>query len=1121
VAVGGAGCTVPRRGPATQPAVGLSDRSRPAGLPATATVHFDKMGPLADLPAPSELQDRTIPPEALKQYLAGLALARDYQDSDAIPAFEAALAADPAAFEPRLSLGRAALRAGDLAKAQAALEVAVKQRPRSREVHYLLGLVALARNDGLAALGQLRYALALAADDGERAGVYFYLAQVLERQNYWMAAVEIARRFEVMAQAAADLPMQPDVREMVTSQAWQIVALRGACLRRLGRADQAVEAYQAALRLAPGRADVMLRLADTYIDIGDNRSAADIAEKVLARAPDSADALAMLAATLMIDKREADLRQRLLARVQENSSDRLLAQRVAAIFMKFGQIDPALQALLIVRKANDDSGPIYAAMMQIVLSCDDVRMAVGGLAGVLAQIEPAEQDDLLASLDVVHVSANLARDMAVRGQTVLDAAGSDGSLLFALGILAGAADQHVLSEKALRAAFQTRPDSLLVATLLGGELLAQARWKDAIDFAEPLAGKFQDAGDLYRIVGAGYDGLDEYKSAMASLYEALRRDKKDFRAMWLAAQINDRLGQAQPASSIYQVLVAIKPDAWPAHLALVKDLLALRQKDAAQEHVKQMKEAFPTAPATALCRLIVEAGDTVPPSQKIAPLIKDHPDDPILAQALGESLLAEGDARAAVTVLGDLLTDDPRNEDVRLLLTTALSRQLHTDLAMQVLDSLLAEHPNRVVWRFAKAELLAQTGDPQAAAEVMFSLLKTPWGKDQRHVLEGRLVFFLQYAGRHQQAIDFLDEELKTAPQDRTVQALLLGVLENQGRRAEAMDRLDAWRAQAPSDAGLRRLEVHFLHAADQYEAAAAGALSDWPGGKEDSAGRTSSQDLLLLAAALDPAQVSDWLLARSWHGQTDMVARSLAEMAADRGEYVEAIELGRLTTRDEESLARWTQWSFLAGDRAQAELVLLPQVRSKNADFYDRLARLLSTFYRRMGLNELSFQQTQAMYRQNGDADRAAEYANDLGYVLAERQQDLAVAEDLARQAVAADPNSAAYMDTLGWVCYQQGRFREARHWIQQALRVPGQGEDAVLREHMGDVCWRLGDHAEAVNHWRKALGLYREQLKTDRLRADLRQGLEAVSAKVQAAASHRQPAVAPWAGQKNRSPS
>ncbi len=353
----------------------------------------------------------------------------------------------------------------------------------------------------------------------------------------------------------------------------------------------------------------------------------------------------------------------------------LLAQRVASIFLKFKQLDAALEALMIVRKGLSEPGPVYASLMQVVLVSEGGRSAMEGLAGLLGQLEPAERDQLLESIEITQVGPKLARDLAAHGEATFARASGDGTRLLALGVIAGAAHQPVLAEKALRGALQAQPDSLVAAVNLGEQLLAQCRWKDAIALAEPLTGRFKDSGAPYRVLGAAYDGLDDFKAAMTNLYESLRKDRRDTQAMWMAAQINDRLGQAEPASRIYEVLVTVKPDAWEAQIALVKNLLALRQKDAAVEHAGGLKEAFPGNGAAELCLLMARSGSAVPPAARIAELVKRHPGETILRQALGEAYLAEGEVDEAAEVLLAVLAEDPANEEARLLLTTALARQ--------------------------------------------------------------------------------------------------------------------------------------------------------------------------------------------------------------------------------------------------------------------------------------------------------------------------------------------------------------------------------------------------------------------------------------------------------------
>ncbi len=151
---------------------------------------------------------------------------------------------------------------------------------------------------------QLRYALALAKDDGERIRAYFHLAQVLERLDYCQASIETAERFEGLArQDGRRLPLSPQWRELVTTQAWRIPAIRGMCLRRIGKPAEAAEAYRASLRMSPGNIDVMLQLAETQIDAGQTRAAAETADKVLAREPGNVSGLALLAATMAADER--------------------------------------------------------------------------------------------------------------------------------------------------------------------------------------------------------------------------------------------------------------------------------------------------------------------------------------------------------------------------------------------------------------------------------------------------------------------------------------------------------------------------------------------------------------------------------------------------------------------------------------------------------------------------------------------------------------------------------------------------------------------------------------------------------------------------------------------------
>jgi tetratricopeptide (TPR) repeat protein len=99
------------------------------------------------------------------------------------------------------------------------------------------------------------------------------------------------------------------------------------------------------------------------------------------------------------------------------------------------------------------------------------------------------------------------------------------------------------------------------------------------------------------------------------------------------------------------------------------------------------------------------------------------------------------------------------------------------------------------------------------------------------------------------------------------------------------------------------------------------------------------------------------------------------------------------------------------------------------------------------------------------------AEVANSLGYYLAEKAVDLDRAEKLVRQALAADPGNGAYLDSLGWVLYRQGRFEGALDTLIQAVNVLP--EDPVILEHLGMTLKAGGQPTEALDVLRRALGL------------------------------------------------
>jgi tetratricopeptide (TPR) repeat protein len=92
----------------------------------------------------------------------------------------------------------------------------------------------------------------------------------------------------------------------------------------------------------------------------------------------------------------------------------------------------------------------------------------------------------------------------------------------------------------------------------------------------------------------------------------------------------------------------------------------------------------------------------------------------------------------------------------------------------------------------------------------------------------------------------------------------------------------------------------------------------------------------------------------------------------------------------------------------------------------------------------------------------------NYIGYTLAQHGGDLAEAERLVRRALELKPDSAAYLDSLGWVLLKRGDAAGALELLERAVAVGS--EDATVYEHLGEAALALGRSERALEAFARA---------------------------------------------------
>ncbi|MEJ6737292.1 MAG: tetratricopeptide repeat protein [Flavobacteriales bacterium] len=214
---------------------------------------------------------------------------------------------------------------------------------------------------------------------------------------------------------------------------------------------------------------------------------------------------------------------------------------------------------------------------------------------------------------------------------------------------------------------------------------------------------------------------------------------------------------------------------------------------------------------------------------------------------------------------------------------------------------------------------------------------------------------------------------------------------------------------------------------------------------------------------------------------------------------YLKAIEL------DDSKLPIWNQLMFIESELQDNEALLRDSKKAielfpnqplfyffygatnlqnkayKEAIEYLRIGKdyvfknplLLAQFYASLGdANHglKKFEESDLAYEEALKIDPKNVYVlNNYGYYLSLREEKLDRAEELSAYCNDLEPDQSNYQDTYAWILYKQGKFVQARDWLEKALKN-GAESNAVILEHLGDTYARLQNLVKALEFWNRA---------------------------------------------------
>ncbi len=153
-------------------------------------------------------------------------------------------------------------------------------------------------------------------------------------------------------------------------------------------------------------------------------------------------------------------------------------------------------------------------------------------------------------------------------------------------------------------------------------------------------------------------------------------------------------------------------------------------------------------------------------------------------------------------------------------------------------------------------------------------------------------------------------------------------------------------------------------------------------------------------------------------------------------------------------------------GEAAEAERLLLKAERLDPKN--ENVALELAALYGHEGRFDDALARVVPLYEKDQENPTLA---NLYGYLLAEKGVKLDVAESLLGKALGSEPENGYFLDSLGWIRFKQGQYREARDVFLRAIdRV---SDDAVIWEHLGDTYLRMNERGKALDAYEKALAI------------------------------------------------
>ncbi|HCN83054.1 MAG TPA: hypothetical protein DIT07_05450 [Sphingobacteriaceae bacterium] len=435
-------------------------------------------------------------------------------------------------------------------------------------------------------------------------------------------------------------------------------------------------------------------------------------------------------------------------------------------------------------------------------------------------------------------------------------------------------------------------------------------------------------------------------------------------------------------------------------------------------------------------------------------------------------------------VFDELIKIAPNKDDYYFDKANGLLGQNKVDDALKVYDILEKKHGLSEELVDARQRIYQKQGKTGAATQELEKVVKNNPSGSRNSIELSQLHI---KAGNKDKALQVLQEAKNSDPGNASVSIALADLYRSQGKADEAYSELKSAFENPSMDADSKIKVISSLvpklgddKIKEQATALAAILVRVHP---NNSQAYAIAGDVSLKQDNFTAAR-SAYKKALELNGQDYQIWDNLIAIEAGESDYDAVIKDGEEALTlfpSQAALYLYTGLAYAQKNNYTKAVSYLKNAASLETEDKDRQARIYA------GLGE-SYNGLKNIKDSDLAHEKALQFAPDntyalssYAYTLALRGENLDKAALMARRSTELKPNTSSFEDTYAWVLFRQKKYKDARTWIEKAIKDEKTGAAAQF-DHYGDILAQMGEIEPAVQQWTKAKNAGLKSEKLDR---------------------------------------